>query len=278
MFYVGFYVFGKLSGPARLGLGCVGARRRLCCGVFCIKKAFRRSIAHCRCIAAGAGGAVCFCTAYEPEEGASTAAAFLYSPIFWSILVAILGVVCIVLLLRRQKWTIQMLSTGALCVALAFVLSCLTLYRMPNGGSVTPASMLPILVFAWIYGPIPGIAAGTMDGIMQLVQGAYVIHPMQFLLDYILPFAVLGIAGLFRKDNQLPLGIVLGSAARFIIHVLSGVIYFASSAPAGQSPLLYSLGYNATYLVPELIICLAIVLVPRMKHALIRIKHEAKIA
>lgn len=117
-----------------------------------------------------------------------------------------------------------------------------------------------------------------MDGIMQLVQGAYVIHPMQFLLDYILPFAVLGIAGLFRKDNQLPLGIVLGSAARFIIHVLSGVIYFASSAPAGQSPLLYSLGYNATYLVPELIICLAIVLVPRMKHALIRIKHEAKIA
>ena len=214
----------------------------------------------------------------EPEEGASTAAAFLYSPIFWSILVAILGVVCIVLLLRRQKWTIQMLSTGALCVALAFVLSCLTLYCMPNGGSVTPASMLPILVFAWIYGPIPGIAAGTMDGIMQLVQGAYVIHPMQFLLDYILPFAVLGIAGLFRKDNQLPLGIVLGSAARFIIHVLSGVIYFASSAPAGQSPLLYSLGYNATYLVPELIICLAIVLVPRMKHALIRIKHEAKIA
>ena len=214
----------------------------------------------------------------EPEEGASTAAAFLYSPIFWSILVAILGVVCIVLLLRRQKWTIQMLSTGALCVALAFVLSCLTLYRMPNGGSITPASMLPILVFAWIYGPIPGIAAGTMDGIMQLVQGAYVIHPMQFLLDYILPFAVLGIAGLFRKDNQLPFGIVLGSAARFIIHVLSGVIYFASSAPAGQSPLLYSLGYNATYLVPELIICLAIVLVPRMKHALIRIKHEAKIA
>lgn len=214
----------------------------------------------------------------EPEEGSSSSALFLYSPVFWSVLVAVLGVCCIVLLLRKQKWTIQMLSTGALCISLAFVLSCLTLYRMPNGGSVTPASMLPILIFAWIYGPIPGIAAGTLDGIMQLVQGAYVIHPMQFLLDYILPFAVLGLAGLFRKENQLPFGILVGSVARFIIHVLSGVIYFASSAPAGQSPLLYSIIYNATYLVPELIICLVIVLIPRMKQALIRLKRQSAVA
>lgn len=214
----------------------------------------------------------------EPEEGSSSSALFLYSPVFWSVLVAVLGVCCIVLLLRKQKWTIQMLSTGALCISLAFVLSCLTLYRMPNGGSVTPASMLPILIFAWIYGPIPGIAAGTLDGIMQLAQGAYVIHPMQFLLDYILPFAVLGLAGLFRKESQLPFGILVGSVARFIIHVLSGVIYFASSAPAGQSPLLYSIIYNATYLVPELIICLVIVLIPRMKQALIRLKRQSAVA
>ena len=214
--------------------------------------------------------------AIVPEEGSEIASSILYTPVFWSVLVAILGVVVIVLLLRRQKWTIQMLSTGALCIALAFVLSCLTLYRMPNGGSVTPASMLPIIVFAWIYGPIPGVAAGMLDGLMQLVQGAYVIHPLQFLLDYILPFAVLGLAGLFKKDKQLPLGIVVGSTARFIIHVLSGVLYFASAAPAGQSPLLYSLGYNASYLVPELVICLAIVCIPRMRQSLLRLKHEVQ--
>lgn len=211
----------------------------------------------------------------EPEEG-TVSSSFLYTPVFWSVLVAILGVAAIVLLLRRQKWTIQMLSTGALCIALAFVLSCLTLYRMPNGGSVTPASMLPIFVFSWIYGPIPGVAAGMLDGLMQLVQGAYVIHPLQFLLDYILPFAILGLAGLFKKDRQLPLGILVGSAARFVIHVLSGVLYFASAAPAGQSPLLYSLGYNASYLVPELVICLAIVAIPRMRQSLLRLKHEVQ--
>ena len=47
----------------------------------------------------------------QPEEGASTAAMFLYSPLFWSAVIAVLGIACIVLLLRRQKWTIQMLST-----------------------------------------------------------------------------------------------------------------------------------------------------------------------
>jgi len=211
----------------------------------------------------------------QPEEGASTSAMFLYSPLFWSAVIAVLGIACIVLLLRRQKWTIQMLSTGALCVSLAFVLSCLTLYRMSNGGSITPASMLPIFIFSWIYGPVPGMAAGMLDGLMQLVQGAYVIHPMQFLLDYILPFAVLGLAGLFRKDKQLPLGIAVGCSARFIIHVLSGVLYFADFAPAGQSPLVYSLLYNASYLVPEFIICIVIVMIPRMHNALLRLKHEA---
>ena len=98
---------------------------------------------------------------------------------------------------------------------------------------------------------------------------------MQFLLDYILPFAVLGLAGLFRKDKQLPLGITVGCLARFIIHVLSGVLYFADFAPAGQSPLVYSLLYNASYLVPEFIICIAIVMIPRMHNALLRLKHEA---
>ncbi len=213
--------------------------------------------------------------AITPEEGSTTAAAFLYSSVFWSIMVAVLGVVALVLLLRRQTWTVPMLSTGALCVALAFVLSCLTLYRMPQGGSVTPASMLPILLFSWIYGPLPGMAAGMMDGMMQLIQGAYVVHPVQFLMDYILPFAALGLCGLFRKDKALPIGITVAVIARFIIHTLSGVIFFASYAPEGQSVLLYSMGYNASYLLPEFVICLIIVLLPRVQQTFVRLKHQA---
>lgn len=211
----------------------------------------------------------------EIEEGASTAASWLYTPLFWCIVVSLVGILALVALLRKQVWTTKLLATGAMCVALAFVLSCITVYRMPNGGSITPASMLPIILFAWIYGPVPGIAAGMMDGVIQLIQGVYVVHPFQFLLDYILPFAVLGVAGFFKKEKQLPLAVIVAVVCRYIIHVLSGWLYFGAYAPEGMHPLIYSLGYNATYLGPELVICLIIVLIPAIHHAFQRIRKEA---
>ena len=214
--------------------------------------------------------------AITPEEGTTQAAAFLYAPMFWAVLTGAAGAVALLLLLRKQVWTVRMLSTGALCTALSFVLSCITLWRMQNGGSITPASMLPILVFAWIYGPIPGTAAGTLYGLIQLVQGAYVVHPMQFLLDYIFPFAVLGICGLFKRDKQLPYGIVTACACRYLVHFLSGVIFFGMYAPEGQSAFVYSLLYNASYMVPETILCLVIACIPRVRHALVQLRHEVQ--
>ena len=216
--------------------------------------------------------------AIAPEEGSTQAAAFLYSPMFWAVLTGAAGAVALLLLLRRQVWTVRMLSTGALCTALSFVLSCITLWRMQNGGSITPASMLPILVFAWIYGPVPGTAAGTLYGLIQLVQGAYVVHPMQFLLDYIFPFAVLGLCGLFKRDRQLPYGIVAACFARYLVHFLSGLIFFGMYAPEGQSAFVYSLLFNASYMVPETLICLAVACIPRVRHALTRLRHEVQTA
>jgi len=211
-----------------------------------------------------------------PEEGD---ASILYSAWFWAVcLVALLGVL-IALMLRRQVWTAKMMATGALCVAMAALLSALKLFTMPQGGSVTPASMLPILLFAWIYGMPAGCAAGLVYGVLQLTLGAYIIHPMQFLLDYILPFTVLGLAGLFRGQSAkaLPAAIWAGGTVRFIIHVLSGVLYFASYAPEGQSPLVYSMLYNGSYMLPELVICTAIVLIPQIATLLSRLKRQAVI-
>ncbi len=208
------------------------------------------------------------------EEGASTAATFLYNPVFWAVIIGMGGLLVLFLLMRKQVFTVRMLSSGALCVALAFVLSCITLWRLPQGGSITPASMLPIFVFAYLYGPVPGIAAGAVNGLLQLLQGAYVIHPVQFLLDYILPFAILGCAGLFRKDKQLPLGIAVGSFLRFSLHVLSGVVFFYMYAPAGQNVWLYSVLYNGSYMLPETVICLAISLLPGVNRSLLRLKTQ----
>lgn len=200
---------------------------------------------------------------------------WFYSPAFWIGVLCLIGLMVLVLLVRRQHWTTQMLVSGALCVALSFVLSCIVLYRLPQGGSVTAASMLPIMLFAWMYGPVAGICAGLVHGILQLVQGVYVVHPVQLLLDYIFPFAALGLAGLFRKDNQMWLGILVAGVARFIVHFLSGYVFFASYAPAEQGPFIYSVGYNASYMVPEIAICLVIIMIPQLRSALIKLRNRS---
>ena len=55
-----------------------------------------------------------------------------------------------------SHWDTKQLVVAALCIALSFVLSYIKIYELPNGGSITPASMLPILLFAYIYGPVKG--------------------------------------------------------------------------------------------------------------------------
>lgn len=100
---------------------------------------------------------------------------------------------------KGNKLTTRTLVQGALCIALAFVLSYIKLFSMPMGGSITLFSMLPIFVFAWMYGPAAGLLAGFAYSLLQVVQGAYVVHPVQFVLDYFLSFTVLGLAGFFPK-------------------------------------------------------------------------------
>jgi thiamine transporter len=204
--------------------------------------------------------------ALQLEEGVGNT--FLYSPVFWSLIIAIGGIAAMLLLLRKQVFTTRMLSAGALCVALAFLLSFLTLWRLPQGGSITPASMLPLFIYAYLFGAVPGVAAGTVYGVLQLIQGPYIVHPVQFLTDYILPFAILGLAGLFRKDRQLWIGVLFASFLRFAIHTVSGVVFFAMYAPPDQNVWIYSSLYNGTYMLPEMLICLIIVLFPQVDRAL----------
>jgi thiamine transporter len=155
-----------------------------------------------------------------------------------------------------KKLDTRVLVEVSISVALSLILGMLRLYKMPQGGSIS-LEVLPILIMAMKYGGPIGILTGTMVGLLQLLIGPYIIHPMQVIMDYPLPFAMVGFAGYLRKKPIL--GACIGITGRFIIHVLSGVIFFASYAPEGISPWRYSIVYNASYLIPEMIIC-AIVL------------------
>ena len=164
--------------------------------------------------------------------------------------------VMLVLLVRvkRVKLSTRILVLISVTVALSTILGSISLYRLPQGGSITPGSMVPLLLLAFIYGPEVGFVGGLVYGILNLITGPYIVHPMQVLLDYPLPFMLLGIAGSFKNTY---LGCTTAVFLRFTAHVLSGVIFFAEYA-GNQSPWIYSIVYNGSYLLPELLITLLI--------------------
>jgi thiamine transporter len=145
----------------------------------------------------------------------------------------------------------------ALAGVLHFISGFIPFLAMPQGGRVTLAAMVPVLFVAIRRGPRVGILAGIAFGLVVLVLEPFIYHPVQVLLDYPLAFGALGLASFFRK---LPvLGVAVGISGRFICHFVSGLVFFASYAPAGMDPAVYSAIYNAWYLIPELIISAAVI-------------------
>lgn len=161
----------------------------------------------------------------------------------------------------NKSKNVKMLTDGGMMIALGTLLGMIKIYQAANGGSVSAGSMIPIIVFSIIWGIGPGFAVGSVFGLLDFILKPYFYHPIQFLLDYILAYAFLGLAGLARKtgeDKRISLsgsiiGTILGISGRALSHVLSGVIFFAEYA-GDQNPWTYSIVYNATYLIPELII------------------------
>lgn len=150
---------------------------------------------------------------------------------------------------------VRALTEAGVMVALAAVLGLIEVFKMPQGGSVTAASMFPIILLAFRWGPGVGFLAGAAYGIVRLYPTPYVVHPVQFVLDYPLAFALLGLAGLFPRRPYV--GVVMAMAGRFVSHLLSGVIFFASYA-GDQNVWVYSAVYNGSYLGVELIVTLVV--------------------
>lgn len=167
----------------------------------------------------------------------------------------------------NTKNTILRLTESAVMLALATVLSNIVLLEMPMGGSVTALSMAPILIIAYRHGTRHGLLTGTVYGLMQMMLG---MHNLKYgtslwavlviiLFDYLVAFAVLGLGGLCRKLCRsqalgLALGTVAASVLRYACHFISGWVVWGVWAPEGMPAWLYSLSYNAYYMVPETVL------------------------
>ena len=167
----------------------------------------------------------------------------------------------------NTKNSILRLTESAVMLALATVLSNIVLLEMPMGGSITALSMAPILIIAYRYGTRWGVFTGMVYGLMQMMLG---MHNLKYgtsfwavlviiLFDYLVAFSVLGFGGLFRKLCRsqaagLALGTVLASILRYACHFISGWVVWGVWAPEGMPAWLYSLSYNAYYMVPETVL------------------------
>ena len=164
---------------------------------------------------------------------------------------------------RRETDRVRIITETIVMVALAGALYLIKIFTLPQGGSVTLGSMVPIFLLALRRGPRIGIVGGVAFGLVALVEDVYsgvevIFYPAQVILDYPLAFGLLGLAGFFQKIPIL--GVGLGIAARFCSHFVSGVLFFASYAPAGVSPFVYSAVYNGGFLIPEFVITAALMI------------------
>lgn len=155
---------------------------------------------------------------------------------------------------RTRQHDVAQLTEAAMAVALSIALGNLRLLHLPNGGSIE-FGMVPLLLLATVRGFRPAFAAGWCAGLGHALLGGTVVHPIQYLLDYGLAFAVLAAASLARgrSPNRLRLAVALACAAQYGVFVVSGAVFFAAYAGASD-PWAYSLGYNAITSAPEAVL------------------------
>ena len=156
---------------------------------------------------------------------------------------------------------IRALTEGAVMIALAEIPSFLPLYKLPWGGSIDLA-MLPVILYAVRWRFDPGMVMSFAHGLLQMLfEGGIAIGWQSILGDYLVAYAVLGVAGLFR--GKFAIGTVVACLLRFAVHYVVGATVWAEYMPEVflglpmVSPWVYSALYNGAYMLPDLVMVLA---------------------
>lgn len=209
-------------------------------------------------------------------------------------IILLLVIIAISLLLASRNNTntryikANQLVFASASIALATVMSFIRPISLPYGGSMTMFSMFFITFIASLYGVKIGIVTGVSYGFLQLILGPTIVHPVQILLDFPVAFGALGLAGLIQskvtthKDEKsnfytkLILGYVLGVFGRYLFHAISGYLFFKEYVPVGDHPIMYTILYNLTYIAPEAILTIIILLLPPIRHMVLQLKKIAQ--
>ena len=194
------------------------------------------------------------------------------------IVVVIVALFLLILISGRKKKTdTKTMAVCALLTAMAIALSYIKVFTMPQGGSITLFSMVPIVLAGYFYGTRRGLMVGAAVGLLNLLFGPYVIHPAQMLLDYPIAFGALAIGAPLRDKcgkMSLTATYLVGVLGRYLCAVLSGVIFFGAYAPEGFNAWTWSLWYNLTYLAAEGIITVIVLSIPAVKNMFIRLRSQ----
>ena len=172
---------------------------------------------------------------------------------------------------RNGPFTTREMAYAAISVALSFALSYVKFFALPQGGSVTLASMLPLMLFSYMFGIRKGIIVGAIYGVLQAIQDPWIIHPA---------FAMTGLAGIFKELNIIKkpaaaftVGAILAGTLRYFSHVFSGIFAFASYAPSGYSAAAWGFLYN-TFTFADVAIVIVVALLLFSSKSFVRLVNE----
>lgn len=199
--------------------------------------------------------------------------------ISWIALVGLfLAALAIIIFDKKKSNNSRAVVYAAVCIAMAYALSFAIVYQMPYGGSITIASFLPLIIYSYKFGWERALVAGVLYGFLQFIQKPYFINLTQFSLDYLLAFMSIAMVGLTAKvikkqSVALIIGALFTGLARLFFSTLAGIIFYsevgsrASILPNMISnidalpAIIYSVTYNGLYILPDIAICLAVLVI-----------------
>ena len=190
------------------------------------------------------------------------------------VLLALIGIFGFSQKKKKARYDAKRIAFAGVCVASSFVLALIKFKPVQYGGSITLASFVPILIYAYVYGPWEGFIVGLIHGLLNFIESPYILTPATFILDYLLAFASVGIMGFFgkmKKNGSSALPLILGCvcvfSARFFAHLGSGMIFFLQDAVwvslpnwAMSNAFVYSLIYQCVYIPADALIATMVLL------------------
>ena len=173
-----------------------------------------------------------------------------------------------------KKFEAKQIAFAGLCVATSFTLAVLKFSPVQYGGSITLASFVPIMIYAYVYGVTDGLLVGLIHGLLNFIEDPYILTPATLVFDYLLAFMSVGAMGFFgkmqRKEKDclpLVLGAICVFVLRFASHLVSGMIFFTQDAVwvdfpawATSNAFVYSFIYQCVYVPADAVIAIAVLI------------------